>query len=121
MKSCLVVDDSAVVRKITRRILESIPMVVEEAEDGRQALDICRGTMPDSIFVDANMPILDGFDFVRELRLLANGDVPKVLLCATENDGASAVRAKHMGVDQFIMKPFDKSYLIGKFQEAGVI
>ena len=121
MKSCLVVDDSSVVRKITRRILESINMRVEEAEDGRQALEICRSAMPDSIFVDANMPILDGFDFVRELRQLANGKDPKVLLCATENDSASAARARHMGVDKFIMKPFDKAYLIEKFQEAGVI
>lgn len=121
MKSCLVVDDSSVVRKITRRILESVHLTVSEAEDGRQALDICRDAMPDAIFVDATMPILDGFDFVRELRQLTAGKQPKVLLCSTENDVAAVARAKHMGVDTFLMKPFDKAYLIEKFQEAGVI
>lgn len=121
MKSCLVIDDSSVVRKITRRILEGADMSVAEAEDARQALAICRETMPDAIFVDANMPDLDGYDFVRELRQLPEGKAPKVLLCATENDAAAIARAKHMGVDRFIMKPFDRAYLIGHFREAGLI
>lgn len=121
MKSCLVIDDSSVVRKITRRILESANLKVEEAEDGRQGLDICRDAMPDAIFVDSNMPNVDGFDFVRELRQMHNGKGPKVILCATENDVSYVERAKHLGVDKFILKPFDKAYLIEKFQEAGVI
>ena len=121
MKSCLVVDDSSVVRKITRRILESQNLSVSEAEDGRQALEMCRDAMPDSIFVDSNMPFVDGFDFVRELRQMDNGKAPKVVFCSTENDGAYVARANHLGVDQFILKPFDRAYLIAKFQEAGVI
>ncbi len=121
MKTCLIIDDSAVVRKITRRILESVNLHVEEADDGRQALEICRDQMPDSIFVDANMPNVDGYDFVRELRQMKQGKEPKILFCSTENDVSFEARAKHLGADRFILKPFDKAYLLGKFREAGVI
>ena len=121
MKYCLVVDDSAVVRKITRRILESQKLRVEEAEDGTQALEMCLQQMPDAIFVDANMPNLDGYDFLRELRKMENGTLPRVLLCATENEVSAIARARHLGADNFILKPFDKTYLIEKFIETGVL
>ena len=49
MKSCLIVDDSSVVRKVARRILEDIDYVVDEAEDGQEAFDKCRQEMPDAI------------------------------------------------------------------------
>ena len=121
MKYCLVIDDSAVVRKITRRILESQKLRVEEAEDGTQALEMCLQQMPDAIFVDANMPNLDGYDFLRELRKMENGTLPRVLLCATENEVSAIARARHLGADNFILKPFDKTYLIEKFIETGVL
>ncbi len=120
-KYCLIVDDSAVVRKVARRILESVNLRVEEAEDGRQALEMCRMEMPDAVFVDANMPHVDGFDFVRDLRTMERGKHPRVLLCATENDVAYVARARHLGADQFLLKPFDKAYLVQRFQDAGVI
>jgi two-component system, chemotaxis family, chemotaxis protein CheY len=110
MKYCLVVDDSPVIRKVARRILESKNMRIEEAEDGNQALELCRQTMPDAIFVDANMPNLDGY-----------GTEPKVIICATENEVSAIARARHLGADNFILKPFDKTYLIEKFAETGII
>ncbi len=121
MKYCLVVDDSAVVRKVARRILEGQNLRIEEAEDGRQALDMCRRRMPDAVFVDANMPHVDGYDFLRELRQMENGKTPRVLICATENDVSAIARARHLGADNFMLKPFDKPYLLSKFQESGVI
>jgi two-component system chemotaxis response regulator CheY len=121
MKYCLVVDDSAVVRKVARRILESLSIRVEEAEDGQLALEICRQDMPDAVFVDANMPNVDGFSFVRDLRRMENGEAPKILFCMTEHDIPSIARAKHAGADQFMMKPFDKDHLITKIQEIGLI
>jgi two-component system, chemotaxis family, chemotaxis protein CheY len=121
MKYCLVVDDSPVIRKVARRILESKNMRIEEAEDGNHALELCRQTMPDAIFVDANMPNLDGYDFLRELRKMENGTEPKVIICATENEVSAIARARHLGADNFILKPFDKTYLIEKFVETGII
>ncbi|CAN0604949.1 unnamed protein product, partial [Ectocarpus sp. 12 AP-2014] len=52
MKTCLVVDDSSVIRKVARRILEDLQFEVLEAADGQEALEKCREAMPDSIFLD---------------------------------------------------------------------
>ena len=49
MKTCLVVDDSSVIRKVARRILEGLDFKISEAEDGQQALEQCRGGMPDGL------------------------------------------------------------------------
>ena len=121
MKHCLVVDDSAVIRKVARRILERASMEVSEAEHGEQALEHCRREMPDAILLDWNMPVMDGYDFLKALLKLHLGDTPKVIFCTTENDVAHIARAMHTGADEYIMKPFDKMILLSKFRDVGVL
>ena len=117
---CLVVDDSAVIRKVARRILESLDFTITEAEDGAKALDICSAHMPDAILLDWNMPVMDGYEFLKVLRAGQNGKKPKVVFCTTENDVAHIARAMHAGADEYIMKPFDREILTMKFQEIGL-
>ncbi|HEY1363319.1 MAG TPA: response regulator [Xanthobacteraceae bacterium] len=121
MKSCLVVDDSSVIRKVARRILEGLEFKIVEAEDGAQALEACRSQMPDAVLLDWNMPRMDGYEFLRVLRRLPDGDRPKVVFCTTENDVAHIARALHAGANEYIMKPFDKEIVEAKFQEVGLI
>ena len=121
MKNCLVVDDSSVIRKVARRILESLEFQISEAEDGEQALEACRDRMPDAILLDWNMPRMDGYEFLRVLRRLPDGDRPKVVFCTTENDVAHIARALHAGANEYIMKPFDREIVEAKFQEVGLI
>jgi two-component system, chemotaxis family, chemotaxis protein CheY len=121
MKTCLVVDDSSVIRKVARRILEGFEFQIVEAEDGEQALDACRAQMPDAVLLDWNMPKMDGYEFLRVLRRLPDGDRPKVVFCTTENDVAHIARALHAGANEYIMKPFDKEIVEAKFQEVGLI
>jgi two-component system, chemotaxis family, chemotaxis protein CheY len=121
MKSCLVVDDSSVIRKVARRILEGLEFAIVEAEDGEQALDACRSQMPDAVLLDWNMPKMDGYEFLRMLRRLPDGDRPKVVFCTTENDVAHIARALHAGANEYIMKPFDKDIVEAKFQEVGLL
>jgi two-component system, chemotaxis family, chemotaxis protein CheY len=121
MKSCLVVDDSSVVRKIARRILEELGFSVVEAEDGEQALALCTKSLPDAILLDWNMPVMDGYDFLGRLRRLPDGDAPKVVFCTTENDIDHISRALNAGANEYIMKPFDKDIVAAKFQEVGLI
>ena len=85
MKTCLVVDDSSVVRKIARRILEEMDFQITEAEDGEQALASCKRAMPDAVLLDWNMPVMDGYEFLGNLRRMPGGDAPKVVFCTTEN------------------------------------
>ena len=121
MKTCLVVDDSSVIRKVARRILEGLDFKITEAEDGQQALEQCRSAMPDAVLLDWNMPKMDGYEFLRSLRTLPRGDHPKVVFCTTENDVAHIARALHAGANEYIMKPFDKEIVEAKFQEVGLL
>jgi two-component system chemotaxis response regulator CheY len=121
MKRCLVIDDSSVIRKVARRILEGFGFAIVEAADGRQALDACVKEMPEAILLDWNMPVMDGYEFLRALRAMPHGDKPKVVFCTTENDLAHIARAMHAGADEYIMKPFDKEIVEAKFQEVGLI
>ena len=86
MKSCLIVDDSSVVRKVARRILEDLDYIVEEAEDGQEAFDKCREEMPDAVLLDWQMPIMGGLEFLKLLRAYVGGEHPRVVYCTTEND-----------------------------------
>jgi two-component system chemotaxis response regulator CheY len=120
-KQVLVVDDSSVIRKVAKRILEGLRFEIVEAENGRDALAACMMNLPDAILLDWNMPVMDGFEFLRELRRLPGGNNPKVVFCTTENDVAHIARAMHAGADEYIMKPFDKDIVRSKFEEIGLI
>ena len=121
MKTCLVVDDSSVIRKVARRILEELEFEISEAEDGEQALFACNSEMPDAVLLDWNMPVMDGYEFLKQLRSLPEGRAPKVVFCTTENDVSHIARAMHAGADEYIMKPFDKDIVTAKFHEVGLV
>jgi two-component system, chemotaxis family, chemotaxis protein CheY len=121
MKTCLVVDDSSVIRKIARRILEGLDFQVVEAEDGEKALEVCKRGMPEAILLDWNMPVMDVYEFLVDLRRMPGGDQPKVVFCTTEDDVANIARALHAGANEYIMKPFDRDIVTAKLSEAGLI
>jgi len=121
MKQCLIVDDSNDIRNVARHILESLEFEISEAENGQQALDQCRYQMPDAVFLDWNMPIMDGIDFILALRSENGGNKPKVIFCTTENDAEHITQAINAGADDYIMKPFDREIVENKLQEVGLI
>ena len=120
MKTCLVVDDSKVIRKVARHILETLDFEVSEASDGREALDHCLKTPPDVILLDWNMPVMSGMDFLRALREAKIASRPKVVFCTTENGMAHIRAAVEAGADEYVMKPFDRETLHSKLQIVGV-
>jgi two-component system chemotaxis response regulator CheY len=119
MKTCLVVDDSSVIRKVARRILEGMQFEISEAEDGAQALEMCRRDLPDAVLLDLNMPKMDGMTFLKEMRNLPGGSRPKVVFCTIEHDVAHITRVLRAGADEYIMKPFDKEIVEAKFHRVG--
>jgi two-component system chemotaxis response regulator CheY len=121
MKTCLIVDDSRVIRRVARRMLEELNFAVSEAEDGLQALNHCRAEMPDAILLDWNMPVMNGIEFLRALRKELGGDKPIVVFCTTESDVGHIVEAMNAGANEYIMKPFDRDIVEAKFAETGVI
>ena len=120
MKTCLVVDDSKVIRKVARHILETLNFTVDEAEDGQQALDRVGQQMPDVVLLDWNMPVMSGMEFLKNLRQTAFASQPKVVFCTTENDAAHIRAAIDAGADEYVMKPFDRETLESKLQIVGV-
>jgi len=120
MKSCLVVDDSKVIRKVARHILETLNFSVDEAEDGREALIRIDAHMPDVVLLDWNMPVMGGIEFLRTLRLRDIENQPKVVFCTTENDAAHIRAAIDAGADEYVMKPFDRETLQSKLQIVGI-
>ncbi|HEX8384271.1 MAG TPA: response regulator [Sphingomonas sp.] len=120
MKTCLVVDDSKVIRKVARHILETLNFTVTEAADGREALDRCLASPPDVILLDWNMPVMSGMDFLRALRASDVPTRPKVVFCTTENGMAYIRAAIEAGADEYVMKPFDRDTLESKLQIVGV-
>jgi two-component system chemotaxis response regulator CheY len=116
-----VVDDSRVVRKVSRRILEEIGFDVAEAADGVEALAWCRAAMPAAILLDWNMPVMDGLEFLTQLRREPGGDEPVVVFCTVENDPDHISRALEAGAIEFIMKPFDSDIIESRFIEAGLL
>lgn len=121
MKSCLIVDDSKVVRMVARKILEGLNFAIDEAEDGQKALEACQRQMPNAVLLDWNMPVKSGIEFLQELRALSGVKQPIVVFCTTENDMAHIQEAIQAGADEYIMKPFDSEIIQSKFVQVGLL
>jgi two-component system chemotaxis response regulator CheY len=120
VKTCLVVDDSRVIRKVARRILEELGFDIAEASDGLEALAWCRAMMPDAVLLDWNLPTMSGLEFLRQLRQEPGGDSPTVVFCTVENDVERIREALDAGADEYIMKPFDGDIMACKLAQAGL-
>jgi two-component system chemotaxis response regulator CheY len=120
-RDCLVVDDSRVVRKAARRVLEGFGFAVREAEDGAQALEACRSALPDFVLLDWNMPVMDGLSFLRAARAEHGAEKPVVMLCTTENTQDRILEALEAGAQEYVMKPFDAEIIGGKLVQLGLL
>ena len=121
MKSCLIVEDSKVVRMVARKIIEGLNFAIEEADNGQTAMDQCQKRMPDAILLDWNMPVMSGIDFLRNLRNMPGGQTPVVVFCTTENDIQHIQEASSAGANEYIMKPFDSEIIESKFSQVGLL
>ncbi len=121
MKTCLVVDDSKMIRRVAGRILKDLKFKTEEAENGQEAMSQCKTQMPDAILLDWNMPVMDGLSFLRSLRLEPEGDRPVVVFCTAERSVEKITEALDAGADEYVMKPFDSDIIASKFFQAGLI
>jgi two-component system chemotaxis response regulator CheY len=120
-RSCLVVDDSLVVRKAARRIIEGLGFSVVEAKDGQEALEACRARLPDGVLLDWNMPVMDGITFLHAARAEFGPDRPRIVLCTTEVEFSRIVQALEAGAQEYVMKPFDAEIIRDKFTQAGLL
>lgn len=118
-RTCLIVDDSRVIRKVSRRIVESLGYAVTEAENGEEALARCRAAMPDLVITDWNMPVMEGIEFVATLRQIPSHRQPKVVFCTTNGGARDIHKGIEAGADEYVIKPFDEPTLLAKLQAIG--
>lgn len=118
-RQCLIVDDSRVVRKVSRRIVEDLGYVVIEAENGQEALARCQASMPDLILLDWDMPVMTGIEFITQLRATPGNQQAKAVFCTSKNDTMDIARGIGAGANEYVVKPFDETALRGKLERIG--
>jgi two-component system chemotaxis response regulator CheY len=105
MKRILIVDDSATVRMYHRSILEDGGYATDEGVNGIEALEKALGTPYDLYLVDVNMPKLDGYSFVRELRSHTAISQAPAIMISTEAEAIDRTKAYVAGANFYIIKP----------------
>ena len=116
MKRCLFVDDSAVIRKVARRILGGPDLQIMEAATGFDAISICAGDMPEIIVVDGALPDMTTVEFIRRVRGLDSPIKPQIAICLPEVDIPAIMRAKRAGAQGYLLKPFNRPQLLDRFR-----
>ena len=111
MTRILTVDDSPSMRALLRHALTAQGFVVEQAEDGQEALDWLALNEVDVIITDINMPRLDGFGLIEQLRIGTRHADRPILVLTTESSDEKKRRAREAGATGWIVKPFDAEKL----------
>jgi len=117
MKRCLVADNSEVIRKVARHFLEADGFEVLEAENATTALALCKQKAPDIVVLDWRLAGMTTLEFMSALRFSGSQKRPYVIYFTTDNDPAELGRMFTAGVDNFLLKPFDRNSWSEKFSE----
>jgi two-component system chemotaxis response regulator CheY len=120
-KTCLIVEDSRVIRKVAHTIMDGLGYTSREAENGQLAVDECKKALPDLVLLDWNMPVMNGLDFLKALRAMPGGDAPTVIFCTTENEMSRIQEGMAAGANEYIMKPFDSDIIKSKLEMLGLL
>jgi two-component system chemotaxis response regulator CheY len=117
----LVVDDSSAMRAVLRLILKKRDFQVSEAKNGLDALQVLEPAERfDLIFIDWNMPSMNGFELLRRIRQEAKHQTTKIVMVTTETAASEMSQALNAGADEYIMKPFTPDVIFDKLQLVGL-
>ena len=116
MPSCIVADDSKIMRMLISKIMENFGYSVDEAENGEDLLEQCAKNMPDLIICDWEMPLIDGIDVLLKIRTDKKVKQPVFMFCSYIKDPQVIEQAISAGADDFIMRPFDEDIIASKLR-----
>jgi two-component system chemotaxis response regulator CheY len=106
-RAVLVVDDDPFVRKLIATTLEDVAEFdLHEAADGIEALEVARRSRPSLVFLDVDMPRLDGIDACRRLRAEEETTGTTIVMLTAAHGDAVERQAEEAGADLFLTKPF---------------
>ena len=120
MGQILIVDDSAMVRKFYTYILSSFGYQIREAEDGYLALEILLidgAENFDLVITDINMPRMDGFEFITEMRNTPGYEKTPILIMTTQDHECDVQRGLNLGANLYFIKPTDPEKLVHYVRE----
>lgn len=112
VKTVLTVDDSRTMRDLLFITLSEAGYRVVQAVDGVDGLEVLESETPDVIVTDINMPRLNGFGFIENVRRGGRHRAPPILVLTTESDAEKKGRARRAGATGWIVKPFDPAKLV---------
>ena len=118
----IVVDDSKTMRTLLRGVLrEAVFDVVAEAETGRDALDALARTGPvELMLLDWNMPVMNGYDLLVEVRSNSKLSRMRMMMVTTETEASQILRALDAGADEYLIKPFSRHAIREKLELMGL-
>lgn len=116
MPSCIIADDSKIMRMLLTKIMENFGYIVQEAEDGEDLLEQCIKNTPDLIISDWKLPLIDGLDVLYKIRSDKKIKQPVFMFCSYIKDEATIRQALDAGADDFIMRPFDEDIIASKLR-----
>lgn len=118
----LVIDDSRAMRTVLTRILDDLGFETSQAGDGESGLALVDDEgFPDLAVVDWNMPVMDGLEFVNQLRSRPGGRSVVVMMVTTENERLQVVRALAAGANEYVFKPFTPDAIAAKLAILGLV
>ncbi|MBX3376606.1 MAG: response regulator [Phycisphaeraceae bacterium] len=113
----IVIDDSRAMRMILRNVLSELGHESVEATNGQEGLDAVKQHGPFELaLVDWNMPVMNGYDFVKAVRSDPANDSMKIMMVTTEIETSQVTKALEAGANEYVMKPFTKDALRDKLE-----
>ncbi|QEH37624.1 Alkaline phosphatase synthesis transcriptional regulatory protein PhoP [Aquisphaera giovannonii] len=109
----LVVDDNVDTAASLALLFESWGHEVAQAHDGPQAIRVAHEMRPHAVVLDVGLPLMDGFEVAQKLRQLPGGDRVLIVCSSGFNREVDRRRADEVGIDEYLVKPFDPFALEG--------
>lgn len=114
MATCLIADDSKIIRMVLAKIMSNLSFNVLEAEDGEEVVELCQQNEPELIIMDWNLPLIEGIDVLYKIRSQRGIKQPKIIVCSSTIDIDKIKEAIQGGADDFIIRPFDEDIIFSK-------
>lgn len=121
MATCLIADDSKIIRMVLSKIMSNLGFDVIEAEDGEDVIEHWRRIPLDLIIMDWRLPVMEGIDVLYMIRSTPKMNQPKIIFCSSLIDEAKIKEALQGGADDYIMKPFDEEIIESKITILGLL
>lgn len=121
MKTCLIVEDSPLIREITARLVRDLGFSPREAARAIEGVMECKHATPDVVLLDWDLPQMEALEFLKGVAELPPESRPTIVLCATEHDQQQFTLAKAAGAAHVLMKPYDGRLIAEKLAEIGLI